>query len=68
MVSVKVLRTGRNAHWTMLGLDWTLTMFLDLDRIWCQAKFLTCEIYDFTPCAHAQINILHVQYSEKTDD
>jgi len=20
----------------------------------CQAKFLTCEIYDFTPCAHAQ--------------
>jgi len=22
----------------------------------CQAKFLTCEISDFTPCAHAQSN------------
>jgi len=26
----------------------------------CQAKFLTCEMSDFTPCAHAQSNILRV--------
>jgi len=24
-----------------------------------QAKFLTCEISKFTPCAHAQSNVLH---------
>jgi len=34
----------------------------------CQAKFLTCEISDFTPCAHAQNDILHMKYIEKTDD
>ena len=35
----------------------------------CQAKFLTYEISDFTPCEHAQSsNILHVEYAEKTDD
>ena len=34
----------------------------------CQAKFLTCEISDFTPCAHAQSDILHIKYAEKTDD
>jgi len=26
------------------------------------------EIYDFTPCAHAQNNILHIKYAAKTDD
>ena len=26
----------------------------------CQAKFLTCEISDFTAYAHAQSNILHI--------
>jgi len=30
--------------------------------------FLTCEISDFTPYAHAQSNIQHIKYSEKTDD
>jgi len=34
----------------------------------CQAKFLTCEISDFTPCAHAQSNIIHIKHAEKTDD
>jgi len=34
----------------------------------CQAKFLTCEISDLMPCAHAQSNILHIKYAEKTDD
>ena len=33
----------------------------------CQAKFLTCEISDFMPCAHAQSNIVHIKYAEKTD-
>jgi len=33
----------------------------------CQAKFLTCEISDFTPCTHAQSNILHAKYADKTD-
>jgi len=32
----------------------------------CQAKFLTSEISDFTPCAHAQTNIIHIKYPEKT--
>jgi len=34
----------------------------------CQAKFLTCEISDITPCAHAHSNIIHIKYAEKTDD
>ena len=34
----------------------------------CQAKFLTCEISDFMPCAHARSHILHIKYVEKTDD
>jgi len=33
----------------------------------CQAKFLTCEISDFTSCTHAQSNILHTNYVDKTD-
>jgi len=32
----------------------------------CQAKFLTCEISDFVPCTHAQSNILHTKYADKT--
>jgi len=38
-----------------------------LIRIWCQAKFLTCEVSDFTPCTHAQSNILHIRYWSDTD-
>jgi len=40
-----------------------------LDRLctWCQAKFLTFEISDFTSCAHAQSNILLAKYVDKTD-
>jgi len=34
----------------------------------CQAKFLTNKISDFTPYAHAQSNIQHIKYAEKTDD
>jgi len=26
------------------------------------------NISDFTPCAHAQSNIIHIKYAEKTDD
>ena len=26
------------------------------------------EISDFKPCAHAQCNVLHIKYAEKTDD
>ena len=32
----------------------------------CQAKFLTCEISDFTSYTHAQSNILHTKYVDKT--
>jgi len=32
----------------------------------CQAKYLTCEISDFTPCKHAQSNILRIKYADKT--
>jgi len=34
----------------------------------CQGKFLTCQISDFTPCAHPQNNILHVKYAQKSGD
>jgi len=34
----------------------------------CQALFLTCEISDFTPCEHAQSDIQHIKYAQKTDD
>ena len=33
----------------------------------CEAKFLTCEISDFTPCMHAQSNVHYTKYAEKTD-
>jgi len=42
--------------------------FAKQERIWCQAKLLTCKISDFTQCAHAQSNILHIKYADKTDD
>jgi len=29
---------------------------------------VSSEISDFTPCAHAQTNMLHIKYAEKTDD
>jgi len=29
---------------------------------------VSSEISDFTPCAHAQSNILDIKYAEKTDD
>jgi len=35
---------------------------------WCQANFLTCEISDIMPCAHALNNILHTKCTEKSDD
>jgi len=28
---------------------------------------VSSDISDFLPCAHAQINVLHVRYAEKTD-
>jgi len=45
-----------------------LTTISDLLQNRCQAKFLTCEISDFTQCTHAQSNITHTKYTEKTDD
>jgi len=29
---------------------------------------VSSEISDFTPCAHAQINILHIKCAQKTDN
>jgi len=29
---------------------------------------VSSEISDFTPCAHAQSDVLHIKYAEKTDD
>ena len=43
------VHTGTTAPWSSLSV------------IQCQAKFLTCEISDFMPCAHAQSNILHIK-------
>jgi len=34
----------------------------------CQAIFFISDISDFTVCAHAQSDILHIKYIEKTDD
>jgi len=31
-------------------------------------KFRKSDISDFTPCEHAQSDILHIKYAEKTDD
>jgi len=33
-----------------------------------QAKFMTYEISDLTPCAHARSNILHAKFPDKSDD
>jgi len=37
-------------------------------RTRCQAKFLTCDISEFTPFTHAQRNILHINFAEQIDD
>jgi len=29
---------------------------------------VSSEISDFTPCMHAQSNLLYIKYAEKTDD
>jgi len=31
-------------------------------------SIVSSEISGFTSCAHAQSNILHIKYAEKTDD
>jgi len=31
-------------------------------------ELVSCENSDFTPCAHAQNDILHINYTEKIDD
>jgi len=32
------------------------------------SKPVSCEISDFMMCAHAQVNILHMKYTQKTDN
>jgi len=48
-----------------------ITVFmLSIISVWLvrwHAKFLTCEISDFTPCPHVQSKILHTKYADKTD-
>jgi len=49
-------------EWTPAGvciLGWSMSR--------CQAKFQTCEISNFTTCTHAQNNILHTKYADKSD-
>jgi len=45
---------------------------VDTNQVRCYATALVeqvpSEISDFTPCAHVQSNILHIKYTEKTDD
>jgi len=48
------------------NLESILLQTAEIITIRSQAKFLTCEIPDFTPCTHAQGNILHTKYAEKT--
>jgi len=43
-------------------------VYTHTNDFWCQAKFLICEISDFTPCAHALSDILHIKYADKTND
>jgi len=46
--------------------EWTPARVGDFYR--CQAKFLTYEMSDLTPCALAQSNILHIKYAAKSDN
>jgi len=48
-------------HWKILGLVLDLNYF-------SFSNLVSSEISDFTPSAHAQSNILHFNYAEKTDD
>jgi len=36
--------------------------------IWINATRCQSEISDFTPCAHAWSNTLHIKFAEETDD
>jgi len=44
-----------------------LGLVLDLNYF-SFSNLVSSEISDFTPSAHAQSNILHFNYAEKTDD
>jgi len=61
---VGVWKSDSGNLWYVSTLSGTAGRQLRWDRIRCQAKFLTCEISDFTPCTHAQSNILHTKYVE----
>jgi len=37
------------------------------DEHWTGLEPVSSEISDFTPCTHAQSNILHTKYADKTD-
>jgi len=43
-------------------------MICDKERNEIRWRPVSSEISDFTPCAHAQSNILHIKYAENTDD
>jgi len=65
-VVFKTFSTG----WAKSTLDLLLIAFLQLilrfrDRI---VVPVSSKISDFAPCAHAQINIFHTKYAEKTND
>jgi len=56
----------------VLGATWlcTSSAALIIAFLSCRQLFsfqVSSEITDFAPCAHAQSNILHVKYAEKTD-
>jgi len=65
VLSVEQERSRSLKNVTLLISDHYAVCRLDIG---CQAKFLTCEISDFTPCTHAHSNILHIRYAEKSDD
>jgi len=42
---------------------WATLLYLPVS-----SEILTCEIFDFTPCAHAHSDIVRIKHAEKPDD
>jgi len=63
---LNICLVGRLLFFALIGQLLAFVLFFTFLNWRCQAKCLTFEISDFTPCANAQNIILHI--AEKSDE
>jgi len=71
MDGTRITKTSRENQPTQFASTFSSQTFsLDASKTYPVSSEISnlCKISDFTPCAHAQSNILHINYAEKSDD